>query len=526
MSSSPRSPLLVVALCALGLALAGCPASPLECQGDADCADQLDSTGASMRCHDAEGAGDDVLRLCLPGCRPGEGNCEAAKVCVVDEGDATGRCRFADDIDPDPDEDAGPVDGGAPDAGSVDAGPVDAGPVDAGADAGVDAGPCGPDEVLCGADCVTAGDVGGGLVPLALEHCGLCGRDLTERATECLPDAGALCGNAPLCAGSSADGGAPLCVPWTGGAPACVQCTDDGDCGGGSFCCAGSCRPAAERDEWCGCAAGLDGGALAEPCTQRATERTCTDVGGTWACGCAASGDGPCGTTGGLERLCDVAAGGGHGACVDQGPAQCGVLDGVVPREADAGVADAVCTLALGGEACLARNGEPLGACGCVGAGDCDELVFDGGIPHRPASSCSGGGCVCAGAGDVCAGQTLDCVGGNGCYDFQNSELNCGSVNINCGNTGYGVDENSVCVNGGCQCDDDSQCQKATADPPAVNDCIAGRCVCNTFSIQGSVAACPLGLECIVGGCEYPAGSSTGYPTLGDLLDRIADAGP
>jgi hypothetical protein len=465
--------------------------------------------------------------------------CESIDDCAARQICDAPYCVARDDGFGDAGTDAGLSDAGT-DGGPTDAG-VDAGG-DAGADGGVDGGtpacsnslPCpgvdggvnvctdaGTCEVECVAGFATCGATGTCTSTTTLDNCGGCGNDVNDRASVCLLDGGAQCGASLAC---SADGGLDECVANAAASTyECAECRDNGDCGSG-LCCGGRCESSIDAN--CGCVAdvGVDAGT---DCTILPANKVC--VSGT--CGCDSSGAEQCGgadagAAGFLAGLCAPGADGGGGACVDQGTAQCGVIGGVVTAAVDAGVVvGATCALDFGGAACIQGDGATLGECGCAASGDCDEVVVDdAGIPHSPASRCaSGGACECAGSGGaVCGGSTPDCATGNGCADYRNQQFNCGSFGVFCGNPAFGVDSSSQCINGGCQCNAVSDCEKdGGTDPVAVDDCISGQCVCTSFRIGLTVSACPMGASCLATGCEFPATSGTGHDTLAKLLQAM-----
>jgi hypothetical protein len=501
-----------VALLAGALAASGCPLPGSTCTDTAQC---RTSVGEGSVCLIPAGENEGVCSaLCGDDtdCPTGQ-TCNDDQVCVGGDPADAG-------YDAGPAADAGYDGGPAVDAG-FDAG-YDGGPLDAGFDAGFDSGVCVSaaqcsdvdggvgvctDAGTCGIDCNTGYDqctTGACTALNTLSNCGRCDHDVSETATRC--DAGVpSCGDTPGC-----DGG--VCVGGADGGFACAECDEDTDCGGG-FCCRGQCIDAANRDELCGC-----GPALASDstnCSVQASNRVCV----RGACGCTADGDEHCGTVdGGLPRLCDTST--DAGSCVDQGVAQCGAVGGVLNATemlSDAGV----CSPLIGGSECVAGSAAE-GRCGCSNAdGGCAPVVV-GGVPRKAADTCTSGACECGSTGGPCAGT--DCVDNGTCKDLQTDRLNCGRRNVFCGNPDFGLDGGAgICVSGGCQCDNENDCDQAEASN--VDNCpISGSCVCAGFTDNG-LAACPMGLTCLAGGCEYPPGSNNAHTTMTNLLNSIANGG-
>lgn len=509
---------------------AGCPVPQTVCAGDEECAARW---GVGTRCVAMEAG----LSLCQRPCADDTG-CASGRTCI------DGACEL-----------------GARDAGVSDSGPKDA---------GTDAGGCAGDEVDCGAGCVDAALVDGSWVPSTAEHCGACGVTVLgcregapvdcDEASDCgtapangsfacspagecalvCDDAFAVCDTAPGactplhtltdCTGCADDvsevadtcvnglpecGGAPACAD---DAPYCVQavdesyacraCRDDDDCGSGGQCCGGACLTGAALDGSCGCAA-QPGGDEGEDCSLSDVGKKCVDD----VCGCDQSGALQCGSDdNGLPKLCDPSTT-ATGACREQDAQSCGALGGVVPFQESTAVDGAMCTVAYGGPLCVADE-DGLGQCGCETAADCDSAHLDAnGVPRRPADGCVGDGCLC-GAGARCDDE--DCVLGE-CEDLQSDVFNCGSRTIACGNPDFGAGDGR-CFRGGCECDA-NDCEEVGANN--VDSCQNvgtgfTACVCNGFRdvAGGARLACPMGLTCVIGGCDLPGAAGTPFATL------------
>ena len=493
--------------------------------------------------------------VCVTPCTS-SAECDDGTTCA-----ANGRCVAATDGGAPVDEDGGPLDAG------TDAGP-DAGPHDG----GFDAGPCDSTQVLCDDQCVAAASTDAGLVPntpqhcgacntpaavcvngqaktcsddvpcpsvvdgtnecvdgecvltcvlnfeecspgtcaslLTLERCGSCDNDVSGIASSC-DNGEPRCGDDPACL---TDAGALQCAETASGGFACVDCTGDGDCPGG-FCCAGQCFLDAERDAHCGCEAQV-GATAGEDCTVRASEKVC--VAGT--CGCTTSGDGQCGSEGGLERLCDAVGNGGAGVCLAQDENNCGAVGGVFPSGEMTPIDGGMCAVNLGGPLCVDAD-MGFGECGCSQSADCERPILVDGIPRVAGDACAGDACMC-GMGEACSTSAPDCAGLDGCVDLQTSTDHCGVPLNDCSLPTRGLlDGTGTCVSGGCQCDAPTDCvAPANVDVCQIAAGGGNACVCNGFTASGDKRACPMGLTCTLTGCEH---DGTIYSTLEALNQAL-----
>ncbi len=243
----------------------------------------------------------------------------------------------------------------------------------------------------------------------------------------------------------------------------CVACNAAGDCGAGEFCCQHECFPDDEMEQHCGCAP--DGDNEGTVC---GGERNICLVGDARAalefvedglCGCACT-----------------AIGGG--------------TDCVVDTEAELGYG------------CQCNRNDPVGTCEAV-------TVDTQGRPHIAADTCTAQNrCQCLTEGNPCgtAGLPPDCSLGQ-CVSLRQDVANCGIAERDCSEPDQGLaDGTGVCVDGGCQCDAAGDCQGTALN---ANTCAfvgggaVSQCVCQDYTVAGENAACPMGLECVEGGCNY-----------------------
>ncbi len=124
--------------------------------------------------------------------------------------------------------------------------------------------------------------------------------------------------------------------------------------------------------------------------------------------------------------------------------------------------------------------------------------------------------CVCIGEGviDVCdPNSTLPDCTANGCGNALTATDSCGVLFRECNNPLTGVVD-GTCKDGGCSCDELSDCQDTGLN---VDSCVilvdGGQCVCDGYEIGGDRAPCPLALECVATGCVYD-----GAPYATDVL--------
>jgi len=251
----------------------------------------------------------------------------------------------------------------------------------------------------------------------------------------------------------------------------CVDCLTSDDCSDGGICCRGACSVDAVEDV-CGCDAAPDGelgvACTGQLCLVNANRATADNV-----------AEGVC------ECPCDPSNGG----------TQCNVdLD------------------AEGGFSCGCDRQDPVGTC------ESASIDADG-IAHRPADTCSPQNtCVCFGEGGTC-GASEDCTAG-GCVDLVNSDVDCGVEGRVCGDpeTGKLLGQ---CQSGGCDCDVPADCIGIGLN---VDDCgFAGgtalRCICEGFLADGENAPCPMGLECVAGGCRFDGAT---YATREALVQAVS----
>lgn len=241
----------------------------------------------------------------------------------------------------------------------------------------------------------------------------------------------------------------------------CLACVDNGDCAAGEFCCQGGCKPESDIADFCGCGSSPAGSA---------------------GDACGASVD---------AALCLV---GGVAATVDN---------------VSAGTCGCGCSIADGGPIC-AVDGAGAAICSCVENRDCRGAALDAAArPHRVADTCTpDGACVCFSLGNasVCDvdGAAPDCASAGGCAAFESAVDNCGSAGRVCNVGATGVEGTGTCLDGGCACDDISDC----ADGVNVDACVfavvgePARCVCGGYTRAGNAASCPMELACSTGGCE------------------------
>ncbi|MDP2345183.1 MAG: hypothetical protein Q8O67_29835 [Deltaproteobacteria bacterium] len=276
----------------------------------------------------------------------------------------------------------------------------------------------------------------------------------------------AACDNPGGAADCSADadcGAARVCAAGT-----CVECGGNDDCAADFFCCQGACLGSAEIETHCGCGPALSANAGA----------TCTP--------------------GEISNaLCLVGDAVAVAANVAQG--QCGCA----------------CSPAEGGPICgaPAAGGEPI--CSCAENADCRQASVDAEAHlHRVADTCTpDSSCVCfsLGTADACDpdGALPDCATSGGCLSLVDDAANCGKPARSCTTAETGLLDTGTCLNGGCTCDNPTDCQ---ADGLNVNNCAfpggagaqALQCLCDDFTVAatGAKSACPMELVCVAGGCQ------------------------
>jgi hypothetical protein len=246
-------------------------------------------------------------------------------------------------------------------------------------------------------------------------------------------------------------------------AGSCVGCRDTDDCDGGAFCCQGQCLPESELSTHCGCG----------PALSASAGQDCNRVEPSGVC------------------LVDDAT-----ATVDsvaRGSCGCG------------------CTPAEGGPLCLEPDAPGDQArCSCRDNGDCRLPSVDAeGRPHQSTDTCTpDDACVCFSLGTATAcdpnGAAPDCTGDGGCRDLLGDATNCGVAGHSCLTAATGLATEGACVQGGCVCDDLTDCQ---GDGLNVNTCAyvapgaPSQCVCSGYTRGGVQAPCPMELACGIGGC-------------------------
>lgn len=259
----------------------------------------------------------------------------------------------------------------------------------------------------------------------------------------------------------------------------CAQCDDNGDCGADSFCCRGQCHGAADVNTLCGCGPALSGNA--------GTDCNSVDA----------------------DALCLVGD------------------VGATPANVSAGVCGCGCTPAEGGPICndpLEPGGAPV--CSCLENADCRGPSVDAtGRPHLATDTCSpDSSCVCFRAADQAAcdadSATPDCTS-DGCQSLDDDINNCGIAGRVCSDPANGVDDGSgTCIEGGCQCDQQSDCGAGNVDTCFLFD-EGLRCVCDGYEANGVKSACPIESDCVAEGCVI---DGVPYATQDDLLAALGVA--
>lgn len=262
----------------------------------------------------------------------------------------------------------------------------------------------------------------------------------------------------------------------------CVDCIDSTDCEEGGGCCNGGCIAPSTFENNCGC---------------------------------------------------EAAVGASQGSVCEMSRPICTAADNT--RTDGAGLADASCQSpcnpSLGGTISTIDNTESLGyACTCSGADDdgtCNvPFLRADGLPHRGSDLCDPTDkCTCFNGpigNDGCSALTPDCDANAGCIDLNDDEAHCGRASHSCTDAANGPDDGSgACINGGCTCDQASDCSGDGANTDScqfVGEGTITQCVCDDFEANGEKAACPLQLACVDGGCEL---DGEVHATLGDLLDAL-----
>ncbi|MFZ9888682.1 MAG: hypothetical protein ACO3JL_14375 [Myxococcota bacterium] len=283
------------------------------------------------------------------------------------------------------------------------------------------------------------------------------------------------------CGGNADCSGGRLCAS-TG---ECVECLSESDCGADEFCCLGGCLPMADAEQHCGC-----------PEAPRAT-----------------SSEGNAGEACmGQTNIC----------LVDGEPAT---------RENLAlGECGCSCSASLGGALCGLDDAREL-LCGCDRSdpgNTCERPALDPeGNPHIVADTCTPQEvCVCFAAGLLpcdAAGSTPDCTG-DGCVNALGDTDNCGVAGRICDRESTGIEGTGTCLRGGCSCNSPSDCQGEGLNVDLCAVLTSGnQCVCDDYEAGGEKAACPLGLECVTGGCSF--GGQT-YSTRASLLEVLGVPAP
>lgn len=288
----------------------------------------------------------------------------------------------------------------------------------------------------------------------------------------CTPDNNDGCGTNADCA----DG--RFCAP----SGDCVECRENAHCGEARFCCQGVCYDEGAQEEHCGCAADRgSSGAAASPAGDACAEDT---------------------------NVC--------------------LVDGVRATAANVeeGVCGCSCDATLGGTLCDVDDEGGL-TCSCSRSdpeGTCERPALDAeGNPHIVADTCSPQEtCVCFGEATQTAcdpnGATPDCTAA-GCVNALGDVENCGVPGRVCTDDATGVADTGACFDGGCSCNNNSDCQ---GDGLNVNLCAfvgdVSQCVCDDYDVDGEKGACPLGLLCGGGGCLF---EGTAYGTRDALLQAL-----
>lgn len=265
----------------------------------------------------------------------------------------------------------------------------------------------------------------------------------------------------------------------------CVECLAANDCGNDEFCCQGGCIPMAEAEDHCGC-----------PVEPRGT-------GSDAAAGEVCEGE---------ANICLVDGDPATRGNVDQGECGCS------------------CSASLGGALCEVDETRQL-ACGCDRSdpeNTCERPALDpDGNPHIVADTCTPQQvCVCFAAGQLpcdAAGSTPDCTS-EGCVNALGDTENCGVAGRICNRESTGVETTGTCTRGGCSCNSPSDCQGEGLNVDLCTVLESGnQCVCDDFEADGEKAACPLGLECVTGGCAF---SGQAYSTRSSLLEALGVVSP
>jgi hypothetical protein len=293
------------------------------------------------------------------------------------------------------------------------------------------------------------------------------------------------------------------CSPDNNGDPPAPECTVDADCTSGGFCESGSCIECRESGD---CGEG-------EACCRA----SCVSMDDPESmCGCGTAGGATAGAQCDPLELCVASGSRVDADTLSQGQCEC------------------TCDPASGGTLCTADEMAAIGfSCTCdrTDLSTCERPAVDtGGQLHVVADTCSPQeSCVCFGDNAVCDpnGATPDCTI-DGCSNLYTNDRNCGVPGRDCAVTGTGQ-----CRNGGCSCNGPDDCTGAGLN---VDQCVflsgGAQCVCDDYTLVDEKAACPLGLNCVDGGCLYDgmayATAASLYVALGIDAPPIAapDPGP
>jgi len=301
------------------------------------------------------------------------------------------------------------------------------------------------------------------------ENCGTCGNDCGSFAT-CMGRACACNARRLDCAT-----GSPWCeVPFgTNNCGACgARCGANESCDGMGRCACGGTTSAV-------------GGGTACP-GERCCGGSCRPLGTLTNCS-------DCGDSCRMNEM-----------CIGSGPWACRCDGG--PR----------CT---GGNTCCPGDG------GCVNLNDDENNCGGCGITCGPGETCNGGTCQCNG-GAECTGAQV-CCGAAGCVNPNNDEGHCGGCDVMCGGDetctsrvcscgdddgaagmGAACAAGETCCEGTGDCvdtdDDRNNCGGCGISCGPMEDCVGGRCVCNSDMGSvggGEVCTGAMGTCCPAEGC-------------------------
>lgn len=283
------------------------------------------------------------------------------------------------------------------------------------------------------------------------------------------------CTGEPTGCTADADCGEQRCIVDTG---ECVDCLTSADCADNGGCCNGVCVTPDTFEDNCGCAEapGTDRG------TSCPSNRPICVAGGIRVTG-AELADGECASP-----------------CTPEFGGTISAVDNTAP----------------GGYNCTCNGNDDEGTCRV-------PFLRADGRPHRGSDTCDPEDkCTCFYGNGRCPASSPDCAGNNGCINLHSDTDNCGLAGRECNNDATGIaGAAGICVDGGCTCDQASDCQGDGLNVDAcqlVGNGSVNQCVCDDFEAFGLNSACPLQLACVTGGCQF---EGTAYGTMDELLDAL-----